>query len=39
MSSIALSVLWGLSVLAAPPPAKLTLLFTADNGGELAPCG
>ena len=37
MSSFALSLLWGLSVLAAP--AKLTLLYTADNGGELAPCG
>ena len=23
----------------APPAPKLTLLFTADNWGELAPCG
>ena len=24
---------------AAAPASKLTLLFTADNWGELAPCG
>jgi len=25
--------------LAAPAPKKLTVAFTGDNGGEIAPCG
>jgi len=25
--------------LAGAQPKKLTLLFTGDNGGEIAPCG
>jgi hypothetical protein len=27
------------SALAAEPGKKVTLLFTGDNGGEVAPCG
>lgn len=29
----------GAAAPAPTPAAKLTLLFTADNWGELAPCG
>ena len=35
--NVALTLLAGLTLAAAP--AKLTLLYTADNLGELAPCG
>jgi len=39
----AAAVLLGIVLLAAPPkaeaPAPLTIAFTGDNGGEVAPCG
>jgi hypothetical protein len=40
----AAAVLLGVVLLAAPPPkaeapAQLTIAFTGDNGGEVAPCG
>ncbi|HEY8207741.1 MAG TPA: hypothetical protein VIG99_09690 [Myxococcaceae bacterium] len=28
-----------LTTAAAPAPKKLTLAFSGDNGGEIAPCG
>ena len=28
-----------LAAAPAPAPKKLTLVFTGDNGGEIAPCG
>jgi hypothetical protein len=34
-----LAALAALAAGAAAPAPKLTLLFTADNWGELAPCG
>jgi len=36
LSAVALLVLPG---LAPAGPKKLTILFTGDNGGEIAPCG
>jgi hypothetical protein len=37
MSPFALAV--AASLAAAAPAPHLTLLYTADNAGELAPCG
>jgi hypothetical protein len=36
--------LWAVALLLQPDlalagPKKLTILFTGDNGGEIAPCG
>jgi hypothetical protein len=36
--------LWAVALLVLPDlalagPKKLTILFTGDNGGEIAPCG
>lgn len=44
MSAVALLVAAALALAAGPAPAEapsrgLTLLFTGDNGGEVAPCG
>lgn len=40
LSSLTLAALASAALWAAPAPAtRLHLLFTADNWGELAPCG
>jgi hypothetical protein len=35
----ALALLLLLPLVAGAAPKKLVLLFTGDNGGEVAPCG
>ena len=35
----ALSLAPGSGAAAPAAPKKVTLLFTGDNGGEIAPCG
>lgn len=39
LGSLVAALVWSASAAAAKDAKKVTVLFTGDNGGEVAPCG
>jgi hypothetical protein len=39
LGTLAVALFWSATAAAAEDGKKVTLLFTGDNGGEVAPCG
>jgi hypothetical protein len=39
LATLAAALSWIPQAAGAEPGQKITVLFTGDNGGELAPCG
>jgi hypothetical protein len=37
--ALAAALTFSLAAFGAPAPKKVTLLFTGDNGAQVAPCG